>query len=218
VMGKKVFMHLKQDLRPTHLKRSLWHVVRKQILRSRENLGPLLGAAQIKRGRYGIYTVIRAEQSPNPDSRITLSADRDALGLPKPVLNWHFQEIDKRSVAGTMQALGRELQRLGLGSVRLEDWLEDPEAEWHTDPLISNHPIGGYHHMGSTRMASSDAQGVVDGSAKVFGIDNLYVAGSSVFTTSGWANPTLTILALTLRLADHLIERTRVDDPVLTTP
>ena len=61
--------------------------------------------------------------------------------------------------------------------------------------------------MGATRMAASPDEGVVDGDGRVFGVANLYVAGSSVFTTSGWANPTLTILALTLRLADHLIAR-----------
>lgn len=203
-LGKKVFMTLKHDLRPSRFKRSLWHVLRNQILKSRENLGPLYGALQVKRGRSGIYTVIRAEQSPNPDSRITLSDKTDALGVPKPILDWRFQDIDKRSVATTMQALGSELRRLGLGTLELESWLEDPDLMWKTDPLISNHPIGGYHHMGSTRMASSAGKGVVDGDAKVFGLDNLYVAGSSVFTTSGWANPTLTILALTIRLADHL--------------
>lgn len=208
VLGKKVFMQLKHDLRPSRMKRSLWHFFRKQILHSRESLGARLGALQVRRGHYGLYTVIRAEQSPNPDSRVSLSSTkRDVLGVPTPLLDWQFQEIDKRTVAGSMQALGEELQRLGLGTLTLDDWLEDPSLPWKTDPLISNHPIGGYHHMGATRMAASPDEGVVDGDGRVFGVANLYVAGSSVFTTSGWANPTLTILALTLRLADHLIAR-----------
>ena len=205
--GKKVFMQLKHDLRPSRSKRALWHVVRKGILRARQNLGPIAGAVQVKRGKLGLYTVIRAEQSPNPDSRITLSSDRDAVGVPKPILNWQFKDIDKRSVAVTMKALGSQLQRIGLGSVELEPWLNDPELVWKTDTLISSHPMGGYHHMGATRMASSATEGVVDADARVFGVDNLYVAGSSIFATSGWANPTLTILALTFRLAEHLTVR-----------
>ena len=63
---------------------------------------------------------------------------------------------------------------------------------------------GGYHHMGTTRMGENEREGVVDRDAKVFGVNNLFVAGSSVFSTSGSANPTLTIVALALRLAEHL--------------
>jgi len=69
---------------------------------------------------------------------------------------------------------------------------------------VGNHPIGGYHHMGTTRMSESPADGVVDKNCTVHGYDNLHIAGSSVFTTGGWANPTLTILALSHRLSDHL--------------
>ena len=75
---------------------------------------------------------------------------------------------------------------------------------WPVDPSIGNHPIGGYHHMGTTRMSSSPTSGIVDGDCRVHGYANLYVAGSSVFTTSGWANPTLTIMALAHRLAGHI--------------
>jgi choline dehydrogenase-like flavoprotein len=64
--------------------------------------------------------------------------------------------------------------------------------------------LGGFHHMGTTRMADSPEHGVVDANCRVHGVDNLYIAGSSVFTTSGASNPTLTIVALALRLADHL--------------
>lgn len=209
VLGKKVFMDLKHGLRPSRSKRALWHVLRKTILWSRERVGPALGALQVKRGRYGVFTVVRAEQSPNPESRVRLTRERDALGMPKLRLQWRFQEIDKYTVARTMLSLDSELQRLGLGRAIPEPWLSDPSVEWKTDPLISNHPIGGYHHMGTTRMASTPAKGVVDTNANVFGIDNLYVAGSSVFATSGWANPTLTILALSMRLADHLDARLR---------
>lgn len=156
--------------------------------------------------------------SPNPDSRVHLNGERDALGMPRLSLQWRFQDIDKHTVVRTMHGLGAELERLGLGRLEPEPWLAEPAVSWRTDPLISNHPIGGYHHMGTTRMASSPREGVVDGNARVFGIDNLYLAGSSVFPTSGWANPTLTILALTLRLADHLDAQLRpAPDPGTST-
>ena len=77
------------------------------------------------------------------------------------------------------------------------------------DPTVGNHPIGGYHHMGTTRMADGPAEGVADRNCQVFGYSNLFVAGSSVFSTAGWANPTLTIIALSHRLAQHLKEALR---------
>jgi choline dehydrogenase-like flavoprotein len=102
------------------------------------------------------------------------------------------------------RALGARLERAGVGRVEPEAWLAEDGPPWLTDPLIGNHAIGGFHHMGTTRMASDPSAGVVDAHCRVHGVANLYVAGSSVFPTSGWANPTLTILALALRLADHL--------------
>ena len=110
------------------------------------------------------------------------------------------------------QSLGEELTRLGAGRVEKADWLEDPSPEWPVDPTVSKHPIGGYHHMGTTRMGSTPGTGVVDADGRVHGYHNLYVAGSSVFPTGGWANPTLTILALVHRLAEHLDDRLRQTD------
>jgi choline dehydrogenase-like flavoprotein len=132
--------------------------------------------------------------------------------MPRPVLDWRTSAIDVDSVAGLVSALGRELHRLGLGTVEPAAWLNDASRAWQTDPLISTHPIGGYHHMGTTRMADSPREGVTDGTGRVHGLDNLYVAGSSLFPTSGWANPTLTIVALALRTADHIAARLKRDD------
>jgi len=204
VIAKKLLARLKHDFRASRTNRFLWHQFRRTLRVSKERYAPWWDDRQIRHGRYGLYAVVRAEQSPNPDSRITLSRVRDPLGVPRPTLDWRFQAIDKHSVAGTMRALAAELTRLGLGRVEPADWLCDPAQSWQTDPLISNHAVGGYHHMGTTRMGTSTATGVVDADSRVFGIRNLYVAGSSVFTTAGWANPTLTLLALTLRLADHI--------------
>jgi choline dehydrogenase-like flavoprotein len=155
-----------------------------------------------KAGRLDVALLVRAEQAPNPDSRLTLSGEKDALDMPRLKLDWRLSEIDVRSVEILVQALGEELKRLGLGTVEPASWLSG--GSWKTDPLISAHPIGGYHHMGTTRMSADPRSGVTDARARVHGISNLYVAGSSLFPTSGWANPTLTILALALRTADHI--------------
>jgi choline dehydrogenase-like flavoprotein len=95
---------------------------------------------------------------------------------------------------------------MDLGSVEQAAWLSHPSGRWVSDNLISAHPIGGFHHMGTTRMASDPRRGVTDGWGRVHGLPNLHVAGSSLFPTGGWANPTLTILALSLRTADRIAD------------
>jgi choline dehydrogenase-like flavoprotein len=103
-----------------------------------------------------------------------------------------------------VRTFDEELRRLGKGSATPSDWLGDPDPQWPIDLTVGNHPLANYHQMGGTRMSSDPATGVVDADCRVHGYDNLYVAGSSVFPTGGWANPTLTIIALSLRLAEHL--------------
>lgn len=156
-----------------------------------------------KLGLRDIALLIRAEQAPNPASRVVLTSQRDALGMPRLALDWRFTQRDIDSVAGLVQALDEELQRLGLGSVCPAAWLRE-RSGWQIDPLISAHPIGGYHHMGTTRMTDNPRRGVTDSHGRVLGVENLFVVGSSVFPTSGWANPTLTVIALTLRTSDHI--------------
>ena len=138
------------------------------------------------------------EQVPNPDSRVTLAGDRDALGLRRIRLDWRLTEQDRRSLVAHVRSLGREFAAAGIGRmlVRLED-----DGRW---PEVV---AGGSHHMGTTRMSDEPTRGVVDRNCRVHGVDNLYVAGSSVFPTSGSANPTLNILALAYRLTDHLREQ-----------
>lgn len=101
-----------------------------------------------------------------------------------------------------MHALDTELQRLNLGAAEAASWLEG--GDWQFDPLVSAHPIGGYHHMGTTRMSDTPRDGVADSHGRVHGIANLFIAGSSLFPTSGWANPTLTIVALACRTAEEI--------------
>ncbi len=140
------------------------------------------------------------EQAPDPENRVTLDDEKDALGLPRARLAWHVGELERRTAERCARLLGEELGRLGVGRVRVDDWLLAEDPSWrHAGPK--------YHHMGTTRMSEDPSTGVVDPDCRVHGVDNLYVAGSSVFPTSGMANPTLTIVALALRLADHLAGR-----------
>lgn len=139
------------------------------------------------------------EQSPNPASRVTLGQGRDSLGLRKARVEWRVTDAERRTVRALAFAAGEEFGRLNLGRVRVDDALIEADGP----PEF----VEAHHHMGTTRMASSPVDGVVNPNGKVFGIDNLYVAGSSVFSTSGHVNPTLTLVSLSLRLADHLRSR-----------
>jgi choline dehydrogenase-like flavoprotein len=141
----------------------------------------------------------QSEQLPNPNSRVRLAAERDALGMRKLIIDWQLTADDKQKAAATINLLGAEIGRCGLGRVR--SWLTGDDLTW------PGGMFGDQHHTGTTRMHRSPTMGVVDANCAVHGIPNLYVAGSSVFPTSGAANPTLTIIALALRLADHIKER-----------
>jgi choline dehydrogenase-like flavoprotein len=141
----------------------------------------------------------RQEQAPNPASRVTLSNERDALGMPRVRLDWRLTELDRRSFRAFYDVLGREIGRAGVGRLQMRDWvLQEPTASW---PASLG---GGWHHMGTTRMSRDPKQGVVDVNCRVHGVANLYVAGAAVYPTAGCVNPSLTLVAMTLRLSDHL--------------
>jgi choline dehydrogenase-like flavoprotein len=148
----------------------------------------------------GVDITTRIEPVPNPDSRVRLGSARDALGIPRAELDWRLSRADRESVVRAVELLGAELGRADLGRLRL---VLDPEAGWPDDLA------GGWHHMGTTRMHDDPLKGVVDRDCRVHGMRNLFVAGSSVFTTAGSGTPTLTIVALALRLAAHLEEAAR---------
>jgi len=143
----------------------------------------------------------RLEQCPNPDSRVMLIAERDALGLNRIALDWRFTELDKQSLRRSQALIGAEFGRLGVGRFKYDDWVLADDTSW-PDELL-----GGHHHMGTCRMSDDPKSGVVDRDCRVHGMDNLYVAGSAVYPTSGYVNPTLTVVTLALRLADHLKTR-----------
>ena len=137
-----------------------------------------------------------AEQSPNPDSRVYLTEETDPFGWRRIALDWRIAPSDLDSLRRTHELIGAAVGGAGLGRVHIGI----------TDPPDLGIVYTGYHHMGTTRMHDDPRQGVVDGNCKVHSVKNLYMAGSSVFTTAGTANPTLTIVALAARLADHLVD------------
>ena len=203
-VSNKVYMNLKYTLSPTKSGRRLWHAWRGSLNWLQRHISMPLLRTVARVNRMGLYVMARAEQAPNPDSRVRLSSEVDALGCPRADLDWQLCALDKETMLQFGKTLQGEFERLGLGKVTTTKWLEDGRPNWPVDPTVGNHPIGGYHHMGTTRMSVSPRNGVVDANCTVHGYSNLHLAGSSVFTTGGWANPTLTLLALTHRLGDHL--------------
>lgn len=146
-----------------------------------------------KRGHFAIIAM--SEQTPNSSSRITLSNRRDYSGLRLPVLDWQLKEHDVESARHSAEILGNNLSAAGLGEF-VPTWIRPDER---LPPVL-----GGWHHIGTTRMSAEADGGVVDANSRVYGAPNLFIAGSSVFPTGGFANPTLSLVALAVRLGRHL--------------
>lgn len=138
------------------------------------------------------------EQSPNPESTISLSIDRDRFGLRKVKLDWNFTDLERRTVDVINFYVSKNLATEDQGILKLDRGLLSDRNKLPEDLR------GGQHHSGATRMAATKDAGVVDSNLKVFEAENLYITGSSVFPTNGWVNPTLSIIAISIRLANHL--------------
>ncbi|MEM1231647.1 MAG: GMC family oxidoreductase, partial [Pseudomonadota bacterium] len=205
--AQQLYLKLKHDLSPGRAQRALWHLYRAGRDLHQAWLRPRLMAHRARRGGVVLHLILRAEQAPNPDSRVMLTDETDALGVPRAALHWQLGALDKAAANRQAAFFRDQFTALGLGTIDPAPWLEEPGLAWPVDATVSNHPIGGYHHMGTTRMSTDPREGVVDEQCRVHGYSNLHLAGSSVFPTAGWANPTLTIMALALRLADHLASR-----------
>ncbi|NQV21790.1 MAG: GMC family oxidoreductase [Rhodospirillales bacterium] len=146
---------------------------------------------------------VASEQIPNRNSRVTITAKKDRFGLRTAVLDWRLLPQDKISVRTGALKIATYMASQDIGRVKLLPWVLDENN--HDFPGVTDgEEVGGFHHMGTARMGLSKQDSVVDRHCRVHGIKNLYVAGSSVFTTGGHANPTFTIVQLALRLADHL--------------
>lgn len=153
---------------------------------------------------------VQGEQRPHPDSRVMLAASRDALGLRRLRIDWRYQPEDIASLRRTLDLIAGEVHRSGVGHLHIDHASLE-------DDLLRYGAYGG-HHIGTARMGRDPRTSVVNAHARVHDVDNLYIAGSAVFPTSGQANPTLTLLALSLRLADHLAQRLRPQARSLTAP
>jgi choline dehydrogenase-like flavoprotein len=145
--------------------------------------------------RFSLFEIYyQMEQAPNPNNRVILSRERDRLGQPKLEIHWCLNDIDIQNTIRIQEIWAEELSQAGIGNlIFTKDWSKQRLKK-----------LAAQHHSGTTRMHNNFRQGVVDSNCKVHGIANLFVAGSSTFPTTGYANPTLTIIALALRLADHI--------------
>jgi choline dehydrogenase-like flavoprotein len=150
-----------------------------------------------KTDRKPIYFEVlhHTSQAPNPSSRVTLTSERDVLGVPIISLHWALSDADFHTFARGQEIMTNELSALGLGRFAPEPLTRD---------FVEKSVFGHYHHMGTMRMSSSPGSGVVDNDCRVHGVQNLFVAGSGVFPTGTSSGPTMLLIALALRLAEHL--------------
>jgi choline dehydrogenase-like flavoprotein len=142
---------------------------------------------------------IGSEQLPDPESRVFLTDTLDVLGMPTAALDWRLTEYDVRTLRRFAEIAAGELERLKVGTIDMRSFVlpDDPAA-------LSGIVVDAGHHMGTTRMSAEPSTGVVDNECRVFGLANLYIGSCSVFPTSGRSNPTFTLLALSIRIADVL--------------
>lgn len=178
----------------------------KKLVFGVSDLFRLASGVIISRRRYfdrgaEIFLRVDVEQRPDPESRLFPTGVFDSFGLPRVALDWHVSPLEQETALRAAARIGKELDRLNIGKLDIEN-----------DPFASGTPWGelkgdSFHMMGGTRMAGQPTDGVVDTNCKVFGIDNLFIASTSVFPTGGMANPTLLLICLTMRLADHLHRR-----------
>lgn len=169
----------------------LWHWLRDRSLAERKFPSIIVHP---KVSRYSLD--FHAEQQPNPASRVSLSGEVDALGMPRLQIDWRYTAGDVDTVQRSLALLAQELRRCGAGRFEY-----DPASVEHE---MTRYGAYGGHHIGTARMGRDPRTSVVNEEGRVHGVDNLFIAGSAVFPTSSQANPTLTIVALALRLAQHI--------------
>ena len=183
----------------------LWHWLTKRTLARRKFPSVVI---QSRANRFSLD--FHSEQQPNPDSRITLIDQRDALGLPQIRIDWRYTDWDIDTVVKSLVVLKDEFARTGCGT------LEYDEATLPEE--IMRYGAYGGHHIGTARMGNDPRTSVVDADCRVHGVRNLHIASAAVFPTSSQANPTLTIVALAVRLAARLKQLAAADSGILVLP
>lgn len=166
------------------------------------DLGGMMRGLYTRFGRASLLDIRpQCEQVPNPASRVTLNSERDALGLRRVNVDWQLTDLDVIGIRRGLTTIGDAFEQVGLGRLDMSEAIRDA-----TPQTIDCNEA--WHHLGTTRMSDTPRTGVVDGDCRVHGLANLYVAGSSVFPTTGIVNPTYTIVALAIRLADRIRTQT----------
>ncbi len=172
----------------------LGHWVTKRTLAARKFPSVIL------RNRSNRFSLeMHGEQIPRADSRVTLAEQRDALDMPKLRIDWRYSQDDITSVKRTLDLMATEFESTGVGRLTYDEGTLEED-------LMRFGAYGG-HHIGTARMGTDPRTSVVDANCKVHSVSNLFVAGSAVFPTSSQANPTLTLVAMALRLGKHLSQR-----------
>jgi choline dehydrogenase-like flavoprotein len=168
-----------------------WHMLRDRKLAERKFPSIIVAS------RANLYSLdFHAEQQPIAASRVLLSDRLDALGMPRLAVDWRYSRGDVETVSRSLALLAEDIKNSGVGTFEY-----DP-AE--VEPEMTRYGAYGGHHMGTARMGNDPRSSVVDADCRVHGVRNLFIAGAATFPTSSQANPTLTVVALALRLADHL--------------
>ena len=181
-----------------------WHMLRDRRLAERKFPSIII------KSKANLYSLdFHAEQQPNAGSRITLAESSDALGVPRLHIDWRYTPADLDTVERALALLSGEFIRTGVGSFDYRP--ESVEME------MTRYGAYGGHHIGTTRIGSDLRASVVNADCRVHGVNNLFIASSATFPTSSQANPTLTVVALALRLADHLKSLLRSAAPAIRT-
>lgn len=195
---RKILRAVQSKRNPIPSPLGAWRILRYSSDIFRMVFGQFLARRRLSPKFAKCHLDIECEQAPSRDSRVMLSSDKDELGLPKTVLDWRVSDLEKHTVEQYVKLFSSEWERLDLGSAKWEESIFENGDGW-LDICRDT-----YHHAGTTRMSADASSGVVDANLKVHGIANLYVGSTSVFPTSSCANPTLTMMALCLRLSDYL--------------
>jgi choline dehydrogenase-like flavoprotein len=168
-----------------------WHLLRDRRLAERKFPSIIINS------KANIFSIdFHAEQYPNSSSRVSLDDSVDALGIPRIKIDWRYLPEDVHTVSRSLALLARDFAACGVGTLEYDPALVETE--------MTRYGAYGGHHIGTARMGNDPRHSVVDANCRVHSVRNLFIAGSGVFTTSSQANPTLTIVALALRLAAHL--------------
>jgi choline dehydrogenase-like flavoprotein len=168
-----------------------WHMLRDRKLAERKFPSVII------KPKANLYSLdFHSEQQPQPASRVSLEARADALGMPRLRIDWRYTKGDVDTVSRSIALLAEDFSRSGIGSLRY-----DPAS---VETEMTRYGAYGGHHLGTARMGSDPRTSVVNADCRVHGIDNLHVASAATFPTSSQANPTLTVVALSLRLAQRL--------------